>query len=258
MLNARLNRAPLTRPARLLAALALAIITIPLAGFGQSFVTFSGSVIDPAGRIIPGVTLVLSDAERESKWEVRTDRAGHFEFAGVPAGTYALEVQFIGFRPLRENVALTGRALQKTIELQVGTLQETITVVSGPGDRAIGSSNTAPRSARAARPPAEYDPCSASPVGGCLKPPTKILDVRPVYPAHLGDAKVGGVVRLTALIDVDGTVTKVEPVEGAEPVDPALTDAAIAAVRQWEFTPTQLGGVPIEVEMTVAVNFRIR
>ena len=39
--------------------------------------------------------------------------------------------------------------------------------------------------------------------------------------------------------------------------DPLLDEAALAAVRQWIFTPTLLNGMPISVVMTVTVNFTL-
>jgi len=258
MLNARLNRTPLTRSARVMALIALLAVTIPIAGFVQtSFVTFSGTVVDPNGRIIPGVTLVLSDMQRDAKREVKTDSGGRFEFVGVPAAEYALEVTVMGFQSLRENVTLAEPRVQKTYSLEVGTLQETINIVGG-GDapntnRPATRANTRYRPAQPA-----YDPCSASPVGGCLRPPTKIADVKPEYPPHLSDRKVGGVVLLVARIGADGSMIRVQLQDPADPIDPAFVQSAIAAVSQWQFTPTQLGGVPIETDMKVTVNFVIQ
>jgi protein TonB len=37
-----------------------------------------------------------------------------------------------------------------------------------------------------------------------------------------------------------------------------LDEAALDAVRQWEFTPTLLNGVPIAIIMTVTVTFRLQ
>ena len=37
-----------------------------------------------------------------------------------------------------------------------------------------------------------------------------------------------------------------------------LDEAAVDAVRQWEYTPTLLNGVPVPVIMTVTVNFQLR
>jgi protein TonB len=38
---------------------------------------------------------------------------------------------------------------------------------------------------------------------------------------------------------------------------PLLDQAALDAVRQWEFTPSQLNGVPVPVIMTVTVQFML-
>jgi TonB family protein len=257
MLNADVNRTPLTRPARLLAGAALFAITIPLAGFGQpAFSTVTGIVTDPEGRMIPGVEVVLMSTQREARYEVKTNRLGQFEFTGVTDGDYVLEAQFIGFRNLREPVSVAGQPVQRNLSMEVGMLQETITVVGG--DTAPAARPERRREGPQLRPVAEYDPCSASPVGGCLKPPTKIRDVKPQYPQHLSDTKVGGVVVLSAKIDTNGSIVTTQLANPADRIDPALAQAAIAAVNQWEFTPTQLGGVPIEVEMQVTVNFVIR
>ena len=37
---------------------------------------------------------------------------------------------------------------------------------------------------------------------------------------------------------------------------PLLDGAALAAVRQWRYTPTLLNGVPVRVLMTVTINFK--
>ena len=39
---------------------------------------------------------------------------------------------------------------------------------------------------------------------------------------------------------------------------PLLDEAAITAVKQWEYTPTLLNGVPVPVIMTVTVNFTLQ
>jgi len=36
---------------------------------------------------------------------------------------------------------------------------------------------------------------------------------------------------------------------------PLLDQAALDAVRQWEYSPTLLNGVPVPVLMTVQINF---
>jgi protein TonB len=91
-------------------------------------------------------------------------------------------------------------------------------------------------------------------VGGNIKTPTKIRDVRPLYPAEAQTAGITGVVILEATIDVDGRVADAKVLRSI----PQLDDAALTAVRQWEFTPTEVNGVRVPVIMTVTVNFSLQ
>jgi TonB family protein len=91
-------------------------------------------------------------------------------------------------------------------------------------------------------------------VGGNVKQPTKIKDVKPVYPAEAMDAKVQGVVILEVLVDAAGFVRTAKVLRG----QPLLDQAAIDAVTQWEFTPTLLNNAPVPVVMTVTVNFTLQ
>lgn len=88
-------------------------------------------------------------------------------------------------------------------------------------------------------------------VGGNIKAPTKIRDVKPVYPVEARDARVQGVVIVEVTIGPDGTVTDARLLRSI----PMLDEAALDAVQQWEFTPTLLNGVPVPVIMTATVNF---
>jgi TonB family protein len=88
-------------------------------------------------------------------------------------------------------------------------------------------------------------------VGGNIHPPQKIKDVKPVYPAIAQSAHVEGVVTIEATIGPDGKVTDAKVVRSI----PLLDQAALDAVRQWEYAPTLLNGVPVPVLVTVAVTF---
>ena len=79
-------------------------------------------------------------------------------------------------------------------------------------------------------------------------------NVYPVYPADAQEAKVQGVVIIEARIERDGTVSRARVLKSI----PELDDAAVEAVRQWEFTPTLLNGAPVPVMMTVTVNFTLQ
>ena len=88
-------------------------------------------------------------------------------------------------------------------------------------------------------------------IGGQIKPPTKIKDVQPVYPAIARSARVAGVVTIEATIGPDGKVVDATVVRSI----PLLDQAALEAVQQWEYTPTLLNGVPVPVLVTVTMNF---
>ena len=77
--------------------------------------------------------------------------------------------------------------------------------------------------------------------------------MNPVYPPDAIQARVQGVVILECTISPTGKVVQVKALRGI----PLLTEAAIEAVKQWEYTPTELNGVAVPVIMTVTVNFKL-
>ena len=91
-------------------------------------------------------------------------------------------------------------------------------------------------------------------VGGTIKAPMKVRNVNPIYPADALADKVQGVVILEARIERDGTINRARVIRSI----PELDDAALDAVRQWEFQPTLLNGVPVPIIMTVTVNFTLQ
>jgi hypothetical protein len=258
MLNLKLNRDPITRTASIAAALVLAVVTVLVAGFGVSaqsqFATISGTVSDQHGRPIEGARLVLANLIAETKHELKSDAAGHYEIAGVSAGSYELFFEYIGMATIkREGLNLVGGdAARVDAVMRVGSVEETIRIVDGP-DRP-GASGLTPRARDYSNARLnQADPCAASVKGGCIMPPTKIKDVRPRYPVGTEP----GDVELLAVIGTDGRVTSVDVVGNSRGgrADPVLADAAANAVNQWEFTPTHLDGEPIDVRMKVHVSF---
>jgi TonB family protein len=91
-------------------------------------------------------------------------------------------------------------------------------------------------------------------VGGNIPVPTKIRDVKPVYPPEAEAARVQGVVILEATIGADGGVVDAKVLRSI----PLLDQAAMDAVRQWRFTPTRLNGQPVPVILTLTVNFLLQ
>ena len=242
MLNPQIDRrVPGRRGAALLAALLIAVV-LPLASFDASAQVspgpFTGFVFDPSGGVLPGVTVVLQDSNQLTD-KTMTDGMGRFQFLSVAPGRYILEVSLPGFRSLRNEFELRDRGQwNRVITLQLGTIEETITV--------RGQRRPATTTAR---------PVTPVRVGGAVKPPMKIANVNPVYPPAMLDAGLEGVVPMEALIDADGYVISVRVVSAD--VHPAFARAAEEAVRQWQFTPTLLNGQAVEVRMGVTVRFSL-
>lgn len=244
MLNPAINRTTPSRQSIIMIVLLLLAITVPTAAFRaaqNSPASLTGSVYDPTGAVMPGVALTLENAQEEK--QQATSRAdGRFDFPQIAPGKYVLSAALPGFRTLRQEFELkTARDWDRAITLQVGELKESISVrerrISGP----VGPSQ--PQLPKPLR------------VGGNIRVPQKTLDVRPIYPKTMREAGREGVVPIEAIIGPDGSVTSVR-VLSAE-VHPDFAIAAAEAVRQWKFTPTLLNGAPVEVVMTVKVQFNL-
>jgi len=76
---------------------------------------------------------------------------------------------------------------------------------------------------------------------------------KPSYPALAQRAGLQGFVKLQVRVKKDGSVEVQKLLEG----EPALADAAIAAVKQWRAKPASINGQPVEVISTVTFNFQL-
>jgi TonB family protein len=90
-------------------------------------------------------------------------------------------------------------------------------------------------------------------VGGKVQQFKLITQPVPVYPVDAKAAHIQGVVRLQATIAKDGAVKHLEVLEG----HPLLVDAAMDAVKQWVYQPTELNGNAVEVITQIDVNFTL-
>ena len=179
---------------------------------------------------------------------MRTDQSGAFEFVGLPAGDDAFEARVLGFEPLTEDVSVgVGESLHKNVALKIGTVQEAIAVTA---DREPDVSRQGSRvaTARAPRP----RPCPNPAVGGCIGPPVKVKDVRPLYPPALRESAMRGTVSIEGQIGTDGRMKDMRVISSPHP---GFERAALDAVGEWEFTPTTLNGRVVDTRINVSVSF---
>jgi TonB family protein len=76
---------------------------------------------------------------------------------------------------------------------------------------------------------------------------------KPSYPALAQRAGLQGIVKLQVRVKKDGSIEVQKLLAG----EPALADAAIAAVKQWRGKPASINGEPVEVISTVTFNFQL-
>ena len=100
-------------------------------------------------------------------------------------------------------------------------------------------------------PPKAVAPAEPVRVGGMVKEPRPIRMVPPVYPPLASRARVSGMVELEATLTAQGTVEEIRVISG----HPLLVEAAIHCVKQWQYEPTYLNGVPVPVILVAKVRF---
>jgi len=225
------------------------LVLLPTLAYAQASIT--GVVKDSSGAVLPGVTVEASSPVLIEKTRTAvSDSEGLYRIIDLRPGTYTVTFTLTGFSAVkREGIELSGTFIATVnADMKVGSIEETIRVIDVTD--VTGGFVRDWSGARASEKP---DPCAASANGGCIRPPIKIKDVRPHYPA----GSAGGNVELVAVIDNNGLVTNLDVTgNGAGgPADIGLADAAAVAVRQWEFLPTHLDGQSIETKMKVHVSF---
>lgn len=104
-------------------------------------------------------------------------------------------------------------------------------------------------------PPPPAPPRAPVRVGGQIQAPALVKRVEPIYPDVAVSARMRGVVILEANVDKDGRVVEVKVLRTANPL---LDAAAITAVKQWQYTPLILNGIPTPFVLTVVLTFDLR
>lgn len=97
-------------------------------------------------------------------------------------------------------------------------------------------------------------PAVPLPVGGDVKAARLISSVPPQYPSIARAQRVGGDVKIDALVDINGQVAGMKIISG--PV--LLQQPAMEALRHWKYEPAQLNGKAVPMHLTVTVQFKLQ
>ncbi len=92
--------------------------------------------------------------------------------------------------------------------------------------------------------------------GGNVTPPRLITQVKPKYTDDALAQKIQGTVVLQVVVKSDGRPGTIVVLRSLDPG--GLDDAAVAAAREWRFEPGRLAGTPVDVLVTVMLDFRIQ
>jgi len=91
-------------------------------------------------------------------------------------------------------------------------------------------------------------------VGKDVKAPRVVNHVAPQYPGAARMRGIKGVVMLTTFIDKSGTLRQAVVLRD---LGYGTSDAALEAVKQWRFEPATLNGQPVDVVLSLAINFKL-
>ena len=113
----------------------LTILCVGLLGFqvawGQTATSaVRGTITDPQGRVVAGVSVTLSDAQKAfSRTQVTTTEGGYV-FNAIPPGTYTLETEASGFKKavVSNVLATVNTAVDVNVQLELGQLTERLEI----------------------------------------------------------------------------------------------------------------------------------
>src|SRR6516225_8416894 len=97
-------------------AVALVMFTARFAG-AQTTGQIIGTVVDPQGAVLPGVTVTATSPQLQGERTAVTDSTGTFRIPSLPPGNYTLKLSLSGFQDLsQENVTVS---LDKSVALNL-------------------------------------------------------------------------------------------------------------------------------------------
>jgi hypothetical protein len=119
------------RPSFSQAVLACFLTLLPAAAAGQQFkANVTGTVTDPQGAVVPGVTVTVTNTDTNVATEALTNDRGVYSVQQLTPGPYKISVALSGFKTfVREGLSLrTAETVTVNAVLSTGAVEETVTV----------------------------------------------------------------------------------------------------------------------------------
>jgi hypothetical protein len=110
---------------------ALIVLSAPVSA-QQGTTEVRGRVLDQQGAVLPGVTVVVTNQDNGTYREVVSNADGSYFVTGIVPGRYQITAELSGFKKAtRRDVLLSvGRTTTVDVQLEVGGLEETVTVTT--------------------------------------------------------------------------------------------------------------------------------
>jgi hypothetical protein len=115
----------------LLALAMLFVLASPLARAGVTG-SISGTVTDPTGAVMPGVSVVALDTDTGIQTSTQTNAAGFYNFPALPTGHYEIRITETGFEEYRQTglVIDVNTALRIDATMKVGSVTQEVSITS--------------------------------------------------------------------------------------------------------------------------------
>jgi TonB family protein len=157
---------------------------------------------------------------------------------------------------IKGTVEVTQVGVKRDLALKLGTIQESLNITVSDDPSPAPAPTPAPAPGAAPRPIPAAPPCTAdAAIGGQVRPPRKLKDAKPIYPASLKGTKTAGLVVVEGILGGDGSVTGLTVVEAPHP---DLGRAVIDAIGKWAFDGTMLNCEPVAIKMRVNATFTVQ
>ena len=124
------------RKVRFVIGVIVAIAALSICAFAQNSGSFTGTVKDSEGGVIPGAAVTVVEQATAFRQATTTNAEGNFVFPQLPAGTYTITAEAKGFKKSESKdvvLSVATRVSLGDLVLEVGSITDTITVEANGG-----------------------------------------------------------------------------------------------------------------------------
>ena len=102
----------------------------PISAFSQNTASLRGTITDPTGAVIPGVSVSIRGADTGTVRSSTTDAQGAYSFLQVPPGTYKLVAEKPGFSTMAKGDVklLVNTPITLDLSMSLGSIGEVVNV----------------------------------------------------------------------------------------------------------------------------------